>query len=183
MPAGGGPARQLTSNPAIDWYASWSPSGRELSFLSQREGENQVWVVDAAGGEPRRLTLGDGTGAEWFPDGQWLVHMRQGKLFRIPAKGGASVPLSTGPHTPSSHRVSRDGRAVYFSVNTGPLENRDLWRVAIGDGARITFSNPSTIHAKISPTVRLHSWPTRRPPVDRADELEAAGKVKRRMSG
>ena len=136
MPARGGPARQLTSDPATDWYASWSPDGREISFGSQRGGEGGIWVVDATGGEPRRLTTsGGGQGAEWSPDGQWLAHLWQGKLFRVPRNGGASVELSTGPHVPSALRVSHDGRSIYYTVVSGPAEDQNLWRLSLADGA------------------------------------------------
>jgi len=137
MPARGGPARQLTSDPAIDWYPTWSPDdGREIAFVSQRGGETGIWVVAATGGEPRGVatTGGIGTGVEWSADGQWLAYLRQGKLFRMPRKGGPSVPLPTGSHVPSALRVSHDGRSIYFSVVSGPPEDQDLWRLSLADG-------------------------------------------------
>ena len=137
MPAGGGPARQLTTDPAFDWFPSWSPvDGREITFVSQREGESGIWVVAATGGEPRRVTTGGaGAGADWSPDGQWLAHLQQGKLFRVPRDGGESAPLSTAPHAPNAPRVSRDGRSIYYSVISGPREDHDLWRLSLADGA------------------------------------------------
>ena len=55
----------------------WSPDGERLAFLrGDEEGKNrQVWVMPAAGGEPRRLTdlaLGFET-LEWSPDGSRLA--------------------------------------------------------------------------------------------------------------
>ena len=136
MPARGGPARQLTSHPAFDWFPSWSPvDGREIAFLSQREGESALWVVAATGGEPRRVATGGGAGAGWSPDGQWLAHLRQGKLFRVSKDGGESTPLSTGPHAANAVEVSHDGRSLYYSVINGPRENHDLWRLSLADGA------------------------------------------------
>ena len=135
MPARGGPARQLTSHPAIDWYPTWSPGdGREIAFVSQRDGEQAIFVVAATGGDPRRLATGGGHGAEWSPDGQWLAYLRQGKLFRVARNGGAPVPLSTGPHVPTGFRLSHDGRSIYYSVNSGPPEDQDLWRLSLADG-------------------------------------------------
>jgi Tol biopolymer transport system component len=71
---------------------------------------------------------------EWSPDGQWLAFLRQGKVFRVPRNGGTEMPLSTGSHVPLAFRVSRDGRSIYYSVVSGPPEDRDLWRLALADG-------------------------------------------------
>jgi Tol biopolymer transport system component len=135
MPSQGGPARQLTSHPAIDWFATWSPDGRDIAFTSQRDGEQAIWLVAAAGGEPHRLATGGGNAPEWSPDGQWLAYLRQGKLFRVSRNGGTPVPLSTSSHEPTGLRMSRDGRSLYYSVNSGPREDQDLWRLSLADGA------------------------------------------------
>ena len=135
MPARGGPARQLTNHPAIDFFPSWSPvDGREIAFGSQREGEAAIWIVAATGGEPRRVTTGNANFG-WSPDGQWFVVRRQGRLFRVPRNGGESVPLSTGRHEPDTPMVSHDGGSIYYSVFSGPREDRDLWRLSLSDGA------------------------------------------------
>lgn len=59
--AEGGQARQLTSNPAYDYRALWSPDGKKIAFASDRKGSMDVYVVDANGGIPMRLTTGSGT--------------------------------------------------------------------------------------------------------------------------
>ncbi|HUE85852.1 MAG TPA: protein kinase [Vicinamibacterales bacterium] len=133
MPARGGQARQLTFHPGFDWFPSWSPSeGGEIAFASQREGELTVWAVATEGGEPRRVAAGNTP--DWSPDGQWLVVMRQGKLFRVSRDGKESVALATD-HPPNTPRVSRDGRSIYYSVSTGPLEDQNIWRLSLADGA------------------------------------------------
>src|SRR3972149_5004375 len=65
---GGGEPRRLTSNPASDSRPRFSPDGRTLAFLSTRDGSPQVWAIDLAGGEPRRLSsLATGVDAfEWL---------------------------------------------------------------------------------------------------------------------
>ena len=56
VPATGGNARQLTSNAAYDAYPVWSPDGKKLAFASSREGSLDVYVMNATGGSPVRLT-------------------------------------------------------------------------------------------------------------------------------
>jgi TolB protein len=36
--------------------AEWSPDGRRIAFSSERDGEGEVWVMDADGSHQRRLT-------------------------------------------------------------------------------------------------------------------------------
>ena len=56
VPATGGNARQLTSNAAYDAYPVWSPDGKKLAFASSREGSLDVYLMNATGGSPVRLT-------------------------------------------------------------------------------------------------------------------------------
>ena len=56
----GGTARQITSNAAFDSYPVWSPDGKNIAFASSREGSIDVWVMDANGGIPRRVTTHSG---------------------------------------------------------------------------------------------------------------------------
>ena len=73
---GAGP-RPFTRGPRRDTTPRWSPDGRQLAFVSEREpkGKGQLYVMPADGGEPVRLTdLRPGvTSPAWSPDGRWLV--------------------------------------------------------------------------------------------------------------
>lgn len=57
VPTQGGKAHQLTSGAAYDSRPVWSPDGSRLVFRSNREGSDDIYVVDAEGGNPRRLTF------------------------------------------------------------------------------------------------------------------------------
>ncbi len=59
--ANGGTAKQITSNEAFDSHPVWSPDGRHIAFVSNREGSMDVWVMDADGGVPHRLTTNSGS--------------------------------------------------------------------------------------------------------------------------
>ena len=62
VPAGGGAPVQVTDDPAVDWNPVWSPSGRELYFISDRGGTMNLWRVridersGAPGGKPEPVT-------------------------------------------------------------------------------------------------------------------------------
>ena len=75
--ADGGDARPFTRGPRRDTAPRWSPDGRWLAFVSEREkkGKGQLHVMPADGGEPVRLTdLRPGVATPaWSPDGRWLA--------------------------------------------------------------------------------------------------------------
>lgn len=71
---GEGAPRRLTEHPRSDSRPRWSPDGKRLAFVSAREGGSQVWVLDAAGGEPRKVTaLPTGAGGVLWIDGATLL--------------------------------------------------------------------------------------------------------------
>jgi dipeptidyl aminopeptidase/acylaminoacyl peptidase len=73
--SGGGEPRRLTSGEKRDSDPRFSPDGRRLAFLSNREGGSQIWVLELSGGDPTKATsfpteIG---GFTWSPDGKWFV--------------------------------------------------------------------------------------------------------------
>lgn len=72
----GGVARPLTANPAKDYSPKFSPDGKEIAFISEREGTPQLFVMPATGGTPQQMTFHTAgyNLYEWTPDGKgWLV--------------------------------------------------------------------------------------------------------------
>jgi dipeptidyl aminopeptidase/acylaminoacyl peptidase len=67
--------RQLTNTTKKDRHPRWSPDGQRILFESNRGGDNQLWVIDVAGGEAKQLTT-ISTGASngiWSPDGKSIA--------------------------------------------------------------------------------------------------------------
>ena len=56
----GGTAFQLTSNQAYDSNPVWTPDGKRIVFLSNREGSDDIYITSATGGVPTRLTTHSG---------------------------------------------------------------------------------------------------------------------------
>jgi dipeptidyl aminopeptidase/acylaminoacyl peptidase len=66
---------QFTASTKSDSRPRWSPDGRTLAFLSNRDGESQIYLIPLAGGEAKPLTDSK-TGIqsfEWAPDGKRIA--------------------------------------------------------------------------------------------------------------
>ena len=72
----GGLAKPLTANPAKDSQPKFSPDGKEIAFVSDREGSPQIFVMPVTGGSPTQVTFHTAGYSlnEWLADGSgWLV--------------------------------------------------------------------------------------------------------------
>ena len=113
-PVENGPTRNLTnSSSAHDKWARWSPDGGRIAYISDRSGEDQVWVVEQDGtGEPRQLT--DGLQAmlyapAWSPDGKWIA---------FSDKDGKAYVVSVADRT--LRQVARDTRGQVWDYAWSP---------------------------------------------------------------
>jgi tricorn protease len=50
----GGTAARLTAHPGLELFAKFSPDGQWIAFTGQYDGDEQVYVIPAAGGVPRQ---------------------------------------------------------------------------------------------------------------------------------
>lgn len=75
VPITGGTATRLTQHSADESQPAYSPDGKQIAFVSDREGSKQLYVMPATGGEPRQLTRHtEGHDLrQWMPDGQSLL--------------------------------------------------------------------------------------------------------------
>ncbi len=67
--------RNLTNNPANDRFARVSPDGKQIAFASDRDGNWEIYVMNADGSNVRRLTNHPATddAPTWSPDGRQLA--------------------------------------------------------------------------------------------------------------
>lgn len=63
----GSDLQNVTDNPATDMWASWSSAGR-IAFMSNRDGNNDIYVMNADGSAVQRLT--NGAGKNSYPCGR-----------------------------------------------------------------------------------------------------------------
>ncbi len=116
----GGVARQLTSHDGYEMFSKFSPDGKYVAFTGQYDGNTEVFVIPAQGGEPKRLThtatlgrdeVSDRMGPNnivmaWTPDSKYVIYRSRkasfnsfvGQLYKVPVEGGMSeqLPLAAG---------------------------------------------------------------------------------------
>src|SRR6266404_3517273 len=76
VPRSGGDAIALTAEGVSSSHPRWSPEGKSIAFLSERnEGQTQVWLLNLRGGEAQRLTdtPQDVDDFAWSPDGRRIA--------------------------------------------------------------------------------------------------------------
>jgi dipeptidyl aminopeptidase/acylaminoacyl peptidase len=79
VPTGGGEARQLITSDKNDDTPRWSRDGSRIAFLSTREGAPQIFVANADGSNPRKVTDAPAGVGEfiWSPDGRMFAFVTE----------------------------------------------------------------------------------------------------------
>jgi Tol biopolymer transport system component len=72
MNADGTNVARLTNHAAFDQQPAWSPDGSKIAFVSQRDGNSEIYVMHADGSNQTRLTDDDANPA-WSPDGRKIA--------------------------------------------------------------------------------------------------------------
>src|SRR5262245_1567288 len=75
LPSAGGEATRITSGQGYDMQPAFSPDGRKLVFISDRNGSENVWLANSDGTKPRALTTGERDNYMspiWTPDGEYV---------------------------------------------------------------------------------------------------------------
>jgi len=128
----GGTATRLTAHPGVETYAKFSPDGKWIAFTGQYDGDEQVYVMPAGGGEPKQLTFYPSRGPlapRWGFDNQVLGWTKDGsiyfrslrdswslpiaRLYTVSPQGGPAVPLPM-PEAGSGD-FSPDGAKMVYS--------------------------------------------------------------------
>lgn len=134
---------------ALDGSAVWSPDGDFLAFISSRDGNPEIYIVDADGRDIRRMTdeIARDDAPSWSPDGSQLAFIsdRSGfsGLYVLPVADPANVTGPLDNLLRSTIRWSPDGtRLVYISTRDGRGE---LYVVHAGGGSprRLTNNIPN----------------------------------------
>jgi TolB protein len=118
---------QLTKNPASDYAACVSPNGKRIAFVSNRDGNNEIYVMEINGDNIERITYSWSIeeGVDWSPDGESLLFQSDRddisfELYTIHLKSKEINRITTSPNEDKMGQWSPNGaQIVYVSSENG----------------------------------------------------------------
>jgi len=135
LPVTGGTPRLITKNAPSYWHG-WSPDGKTLAFVGQRNGQFDIYSIPVTGGEEMQLTTAKGLddGPEYTPDGKWIYFnsVRTGhmQIWKMKPDGSEQTQVTFDEYNNWFPHFSPDGSQMVFitfdrSVEGHP-ENKDV---------------------------------------------------------
>lgn len=131
-------ATRVTSEHAFIPFVDVSPDGRQLAVSSDRRGNQDLYVLPAAGGEMTPLTTHPTPdwNPRWSPHGDELTFYayRSGNrdIWMVPALGGPARQLTSWPGNESFPSWSPDGREIAFGAASP--EGPETWITSVAEG-------------------------------------------------
>jgi TolB protein len=119
VPIGGGAPQRITQKSPSYWHG-WSPDGKTLAFVGERNGDFDIYAIPTAGGEETQLTTAKGLddGPEYTPDGKYIYfnsertgHMQ---IWRMRADGSEQEQVTFGESNDWFPHISPDGQQMVF---------------------------------------------------------------------
>jgi len=171
VPAQGGVARLLVTDPATESRPLWSPDGKRLAFTSNRGGTTNIYVLTLATGQVERLTWADVNEQldGWSRDGKWIYFTsgindvtRLGDVFRVSSAGGTPLEVSRERYLNEFQSApSPDGKSValvakgissgqWWRNGSSHIDQSELWLKPVADGAP---------HKRLLPSGARNAWP------------------------
>ncbi|MCZ6888842.1 MAG: amidohydrolase family protein [Gammaproteobacteria bacterium] len=189
LPVAGGHATRITDGMAYDSQPAFSPDGARIAFVSDRDGAEALWMANADGSEPKKLSNnGDHlefASPSWAPDGSHVVVSRTSwplatfELWGYHVDGGKGVQITKAKkssNTPRNQRknslgavYSNDAAYLYFARKNGGFFYNlffPQWQIMrrelrTGNEDFLTRAQGSAIRPRLSPNGRLLVYGTR----------------------
>ena len=135
MPVTGGEAKALRTGPAWEVQPRFSPDGTMISFTSDHDGGDNIWVMKRDGSDARAVTKENFrllNNAIWTPDGQYLIARKHftsrrslgaGEMWMYHISGGKGLQLTkrkNDQQDAGEPALSPDGRYLFFSEDMYP---------------------------------------------------------------
>lgn len=148
----------ISSEPIMS--PSWSPDGRNISYVSFEKKKAQIFTVSVESGQRRLITNFPGiNGAPaWSPDGRQLavVLSKSGtpKIYNIDVSSGTMKQMTFGDAIDTEPRFSPDGRSLLFTSGRGG--SPQVYRLSLADGkvTRMTFEGNYNARASYTPDMK-----------------------------
>jgi len=151
---------------ASTWFENapdFSPDGRKISFLSNRDGTQAIWICNADGSNSIKLKLlGVHTDPDipqgpnipkWAPSGDRIAYDARNnghmQVFVVDAEGGTPIQVTSGDFENQTPSWSAEGEWIYFGSNrTGRYE---IWKTSLQTRQTIQVTQQGGFYAEESP--------------------------------
>ncbi len=186
MPITGGKAKLLASGVAYDVQPRFSPNSNFISFTSDRDGADNIWMMNADGSGKKQITRENFrllNNAVWTANSQYIIARKHftasrslgaGELWMYHMTGGDGIQLTKRKNDQQDlgePDVSPDGRYVYFSedVSPGPFfqynkdPNSEIYAIRrldlqTGEFEKIAGGPGGAVRPQISPNGKLMAY-------------------------
>ena len=155
VPIEGGQAKLIDGGMAFDSQPKFSPDGKWIAFLSDREGSENVWIMKPDGSDPKQVSKDPNSefaSPNWTPDSQYVLVSKAGfgintfEIWMYHIQGGSGVQITKAKPSPMVRRreqlnnigvsASADGKYLYYAHRAGGFTYEaqfPLWQVARRD--------------------------------------------------
>jgi len=115
--------------------SSWSPDDKQIAFVANITGRNNIWLVSSQSGWPTQLTVSNQRQANiaWSPKGRWIAYNsdydgnEQWDLFLVSVSNGQVVNLTNTPEVSEEGAAwSPDGEMLAYSVKPKQSPNYEI---------------------------------------------------------
>ncbi len=135
---------------------SWSPDAKQVAFVTNISGRNNIWLMSSNGGWPSQLTISDQrqTDLAWSPNGKWISFSsdhdgdEQWDLFLVSPQTGEVVNLTNTPDVAEEGQAwSPDSRylAYMWKPRSAPNFEIDLMDVLTKRYRALTKDTPKNL--------------------------------------
>ena len=143
---------------------TWSPDGKQIAFISNISGRDNIWIVPAEGGWPVQLTVSNQQQASlsWSPKGRWISYVSDSDgnekydIFLVSPRDGQVINLTNTPEiSEDSPTWSPDGEKLAYRVRAkgSPTSEIDVMEISTKQVTHLTrtskgWSNSDPIWSK-----------------------------------
>ncbi|MCO6430383.1 MAG: TolB family protein [Deltaproteobacteria bacterium] len=114
---------KIIDGPGNNFFASWSPDGETIAFVSDRDGNKEIYTAAADGSNQKRVT--NTKAAEdhpsWNPDGSAIYFLSQsgkiGNIYAYDLKEGKTRQITRFSGRNSTPKLSPDGKRLAYTTN------------------------------------------------------------------
>ncbi|HTO74689.1 MAG TPA: protein kinase [Thermoanaerobaculia bacterium] len=153
------PPIELTRDSGVsDSNPAWSPDGREIAFSRQAlgagSGSSDLWLMNADGTSPRRVTEMVGAGAPaWMPDGKSILISHGDSLLRLDMPSGRTTTVPWADAR-TLFVIDASGQWVAFQTHQGNSLTVAAVPIAGGTPRDVISSSYEAFHPSFAPSGR-----------------------------